>query len=79
MIDKLGYQDHLRVRVEVLGPSDGLGEHIRERLYESLDFLHHDIYQSGVIAPLEIEFLDAGTLQSEAPSKIRMVVDRRPH
>jgi len=78
IIDKVGYQDRLRVRVEVAEASDGLDQHIRERLYDNLDFLYHDIYQSGVIAPLEIEFLTPGTLQSEAPLKVRKVVDRRP-
>ncbi|HUT17705.1 MAG TPA: AMP-binding protein [Anaerolineae bacterium] len=78
IIDKVGYQDQLRVRVEIAGSSAGLDQRIRERLYESLAFLHHDICQSGVIAPLEIEFLTPGTLQSETPTKIRMVVDRRP-
>ena len=79
VIDKVGYQDRLLIRAEVMGPLNGLDRQIRERLYESLDFLHHDIYQSGVIAPLEIEFLTPGTLQSETPIKIRQVVDRRPH
>jgi len=78
IIDKVGYQDRLRVRVEVTEPSEGLAQRIRERLYESLDFLYHDIYQSGVIAPLEIEFLTPGTLQSEMPIKVRQVVDQRP-
>ncbi|HNS50790.1 MAG TPA: AMP-binding protein [Anaerolineae bacterium] len=79
VIDKLDYRDRLQIRAEVLGSHDGLDQKIRERLYESLDFLHHDIHQSGVIAPLEVEFLAPGTLQGETPIKIRQVVDRRPH
>jgi len=79
VIDKAGYRDRLRVRAEVLGPSEGLDDKIRERLYESLAFLHHDIHESAVIAPLEIEFLAPGTLQGETPIKIRQVVDLRPH
>jgi len=78
VIDKTGYQDRVCVRAEVLEPWAGLDQHIRERLYESLDFLHHDIYRSGLIAPLEIEFLAPGTLQSETPTKVRRVVDLRP-
>jgi phenylacetate-CoA ligase len=79
VIDKVGYQDRLLIRAEVLGTPDGLDQQIRERLYESVAFLRHDIYESAVIAPLEIEFLTPGTLQSETPIKIRQVVDRRPH
>ena len=78
IIDKVGCQDRLCVRAEVLEPSAGLDQHIRQRLYEGLAFLRHDIHQSGVIAPLEIEFLTPGTLQRETPTKVRRVVDRRP-
>jgi phenylacetate-CoA ligase len=78
VIDKAGYQDRLRVRVEILEPPAGLGQVIHERLYESVDFLYHDIYRSGAIAPLEIEFLRPGTLESETTAKVRRVVDRRP-
>jgi len=66
------------VRAEIAGPTDGLEARICERLYDALDFLHHDIHQSGVIAPLEIEFLTPGTLQGETAIKVRRVVDRRP-
>lgn len=79
VIDKVGYQDRVRVRAEVLESLDGIEQQIHERLYDSLDFLYHDIYRSCVIAPLEIEFLSPGTLQQETPIKIRHVVDRRPH
>jgi phenylacetate-CoA ligase len=78
VIDKAGYQDRLCVRAEAEEPSSGLEQQIHERLYESLDFLYHDIHHSQVIAPLAIEFLAPGTLQNETPLKIRRVVDRRP-
>jgi phenylacetate-CoA ligase len=78
IVDKVEYRDCLRVRAEIAGPTDGLEARICERLYDALDFLHHDIHQSGVIAPLEIEFLTPGTLQGETAIKVRRVVDRRP-
>lgn len=78
IIDKVGSQDHLSVRAEVAGRATGLDQQIRECLYEGLTFLHHDIHQTGTIAPLEIELLAPGTLQSETLTKVRKVVDRRP-
>ena len=78
IVDKAEYRDRLRVRAEVAGPTQGLEQHICQRLYDTLDFLDHDIHQSGVIAPLEVEFLKPGALQSETPIKVRKVVDRRP-
>jgi phenylacetate-CoA ligase len=77
IIRKTGYQDLLHIRAEVAAPSGQMTHTIRERLYAKLAFLEHDIERSGAIAPLEIEFLDPGTLHRESPLKVRRLVDRR--
>jgi len=77
IIDKVGYRDRLRIRAETTAPSEHLQQAIERRLSEGLPFLQHEIYQSQLIAPLEIEFLESGTLQRETPVKIRHLVDRR--
>ena len=77
IIDKVGYRDWLRIRAEALAPSDDLKQTIERRLSEGLTYLQHEIHQSQLIAPLEIEFLESGTLQRESPIKVRRLVDRR--
>ena len=78
IIAKAGYQDHLTIRVETITPpSDELEQTIRQNLYDGLSFLEHEISAAKMIAPLEIEFLEPGTLQSETPNKIRLLIDKR--
>jgi phenylacetate-CoA ligase len=78
IIDKVSYQDRLTIRVEtIVPPSDELGQAIRHNLYNGLSFLEHEIKAAKMIAPLEIEFLKPGTLQSENSNKIRLLVDKR--
>ena len=77
IIDKVGYRDRLRIRAETTAPSEHLQQTVERRLSEGLPFLQHEIHQSQLIAPLEIEFLESGTLQRETPVKIRRLVDRR--
>lgn len=77
IIDKAGYRDRLRIRAETTTPSEQLQQAIERRLSEGLPFLQHEIHRSQLIAPLEIEFVESGTLQRETPVKVRRLVDRR--
>jgi phenylacetate-CoA ligase len=77
-IHKEQSQDRVMLRIETDRPSDEFRHIICQQLYNNLSFLHHDIYLSETIAPLEIEFLTPGTLMRENPIKLRRVIDRRP-
>ncbi|MBN1667762.1 MAG: phenylacetate--CoA ligase family protein [Anaerolineales bacterium] len=78
IIDKHQYQDHLRLRIETHNPSYEFEQQLIQSFNQALPFLEHEIYQSKMVAPLEIEFLNPGTLQQESPIKVRRIIDRRP-
>jgi phenylacetate-CoA ligase len=77
IVGKDGYKDTLHLKVETHAPSDELVGTIRERLYDGLHFLRHDVEQSQTIREPAIEFLTPGTLRSQTPIKIRRVIDAR--
>jgi len=77
IIEKQGYKDLLTFRVESNDHTEELKDLIFKRLSKELPFLEHEILQSKMIAPLEFDFINPGTLNEEFPVKIRHLIDRR--
>ena len=71
------YRDILRLRVETASPSPDLAATIKNKLYNDVPFIHHDVTQSMTIEEPLVEFLAPGTLLKEYPVKVRKVVDTR--
>jgi phenylacetate-CoA ligase len=71
------YKDILHLRIETTSPSPELAATIKEKLYNDVPFIRHDVTQSMTIEEPVVEFLAPGTLHEESPVKIRKVVDTR--
>jgi phenylacetate-CoA ligase len=71
------YKDILQLRVETHSPSPELATRIKQKLYNDVPFIHHDVTQSMTIEEPTVEFLAPGTLLKESPVKLRKVVDLR--
>jgi phenylacetate-CoA ligase len=77
VVSQNDYKDILRLRVETESPSPELAARIREKLYNDVPFIRHDVTQSMTIEEPTVEFLAPRTLLKENPIKVRKVVDLR--
>ncbi len=77
VLTKNGFRDHLLFRLEANAPPAEVQTRIVAAVYAKLAFIRHDVENSGVIEPLEFQFVPQGTFSKENIVKLKRFVDRR--
>ena len=77
MIEKDGYRDVVRVRVETDAPATVTSGHVVAALTKHVSVLADEVHGSSLLVVPVVEILSPGTLHRESPIKVRWVVDRR--
>lgn len=77
VVEKDGFRDRLRVRVEAQSPHGPSALQVGDALLKAIPELRTEMEGSGTMAPMTVEFLAPGALTRESPTKIHPLVDRR--
>jgi phenylacetate-CoA ligase len=76
-IDKDGYRDSVRLRIETHSPSAAFAERIVKKVHREIPVLHHEIFVSKTVAEIQVEFLEPGALTRGNQIKLQHLVDKR--